>query len=376
MKKPSTWAGIFGVILIATNVIGAAILLTNLSILPKVNIALIVGSVFNLALGLFLIGLFIKGRQKEDAAKAVEPHVVNSTEDIAVLTRYRNWIVAFVLAFEVIGSTQLWILNDYTAGFTLINLTVIFDALINILIAYFAFELFRGKKNVLSPLFFTILVFSIVEAGLAALMYQWAGAVYALLFGFYILFAIKISVNRKNFRISHLVILPLIFLASFAVPLIDNQKINELQKNQALLEGKYTNDSGVISSSYALFFQRQAPNRAEIQNVIDGVHKRESRKQEILTNISALEIEYKNDLPRVQQQEALEYLNFKRQVIALDAEQGEKLENFMEYALTLNFANLTQKQLDEIIERRNEIDSYGEKFTQLQYEIQQAHLNY
>ena len=96
MKRPSTWAGIIGGLLVAGFGYALAEALTNPTNLFWVNVAMIVQNLSWMALGGFLIILFFKWRQKEDAENGQPKPTPDSAEDVDRMARQRNWILGFV----------------------------------------------------------------------------------------------------------------------------------------------------------------------------------------------------------------------------------------------------------------------------------------
>ena len=151
-------------------------ILSNPTDLIRVNIAQGVTNLLWIALGLFLIGIYVKSKQSEDAGIIQNQVAPDSPEDITRLKKYRNWIFGFVIIFEILGSVGSWIVNDYTAGFSLINTEIIFDVLVNIVLAYILVELFRNKKGVLTLLLVTALTMGVVEGAIDLMRHEWYSA--------------------------------------------------------------------------------------------------------------------------------------------------------------------------------------------------------
>lgn len=128
--------------------------IANPTELLRVNIAKGVTNLLYIGLGIFLVILFFRGRQREDSGHTLQPLEPNSPEDIERLSKRRNWILGFVSLVVLIGSVGSWLLIDFTAGFTLINAVMLFDILTNLAFCYIIFELFTSRKDMM-PLLFT-----------------------------------------------------------------------------------------------------------------------------------------------------------------------------------------------------------------------------
>src|SRR3989339_369249 len=132
MKKASTWAGIIGGITIASGIYNLAKFITDPTSLFWVNVATVVNEIIWLAFGIFLVYLFIRLRHKDDTQGLVTEIVPGSQEDVSKLERQRNRVFAFFLLVETMFSAEVWILNDYRAGLSIINIATIFDLVLHI----------------------------------------------------------------------------------------------------------------------------------------------------------------------------------------------------------------------------------------------------
>src|SRR3989338_8326831 len=104
MKRPSTWAGIIGGLLVAGFWYAPAGGVNKPTNLFWVNVGMIVSNLSWVALGGFLIALFVKWRQKEDAENGQPKPIPDSPEDVDRMARQRNWILGFVLVIDPIVS--------------------------------------------------------------------------------------------------------------------------------------------------------------------------------------------------------------------------------------------------------------------------------
>ncbi len=376
MKKPTLWAGIAGALLIIFNVLGGAVFATHLTNIVRLNIAISVNILGAIAIGILLVCVYFNSRQKEEATGVQGALLPDSPEDKTVLSRRRNWILGVLFLFEISGSAPIWILNNYTAGLTVINMAVIFDVLVNIAIAYAVVGLLTGKKYGLSALFYASIVATLGWTISAIAMHQWFGAVISLVMGAYVVFAIKAPVNRKNFRIAHLVLLPLYIVLSFSLPTIDDRQIEQLGKKEALLEQQFTDINNGLTSDYAIFLNRQSPDGAEIPSVINGVETRKEKIDEIRQNIAEIQSAYNQKLPSIKQRESIERYAYLLRTLDIHVAQGDKVVEFMNYAKTVHYNALTEKQKEDLIAYKQAINDFSENFTQLQYEQDEAHLNY
>ena len=375
MKRPSTWAGIIGGLLVAGFGYALAEVLTNPTNLFWVNVAMIVSNLSWVALGGFLIALFVKWRQKEDAENGQPKPIPDSPEDVDRMARQRNWILGFVLVIETIGSIEPWFLNNYTAGLTLINIAVIFDLLVHVAFAYIIFELFRGRKNVLPLLFYSVLVYAGGWILFNLLREHWVGALVALMLGSYFIYAIKAPLTRRNYRIAHFVLLPAYIILLSTYPLFDNGNIPELTKQENLAEQQFLNESGALNGAYVLFLQHEAPGKREFDEIRSSIARRETKIAEIVSLVEQLQEEYKKQLPTVAQKKTLERMRYFLQIMQVHRAQAAKLEEMVAYAEKLNFNVLTDKQISDLQTLKEEIDAFNARITEIQFEQSKANVN-
>jgi H+/Cl- antiporter ClcA len=175
MKKPYVWAAIIGGLIILGNILSVATTFSNPTHLPyKVILAMTATSAAWILFGTFLIWLFFQGKKKEDRGHTTEKPELNSAEDKARLARIQNWVVAFFVIFVIISSLGNWVRNDYSAGFTLVNIETTFDVLINLVLLWLVIQLIRQKK-VLDYILVVVLAMVVIEGTLSYLREGWAG---------------------------------------------------------------------------------------------------------------------------------------------------------------------------------------------------------
>jgi hypothetical protein len=373
MKKPSVWAGIIGGILVLIYIFGGITNLANPTDLVLVNVAIAVGDLLFIALGAFLVYCSFKWRQEEEA-HPTPVHAPDSKEDIEKLRTRRNWILAFVLLIPMIGSTEGWILNDYTAGLTLLNILIIFDLLFNLLFLYIAISLMRGKADALKLLLWAIIPYGLGLAVLYGLRGYWFGPIIHLLIIAYFIFAIKAPVNRRNYRLAHLIMLPILVILLIAWPQFDNLNMDELSDKQVLLEQQLTTENAQLSGNYVLFLQREAPSHADMTAVQESIVARDKRIHEVLANLDTLEAEERKQIPSVAMEKGHEHNRYFRMTLATHLEQSQKANELMEYAKTLDFQALTDAQREELRIRMKEIDDLNLRFTEIDFELENANL--
>lgn len=377
MKKPSLWVGIIGGILVVSNIYSGSQALTHLTDMPLVNVAVITGQALTILVGAFLIFVFLKWKKKEDSDVAAPKPTPDSPEDMALLSIRRNWILAFVLILEFIGSSQTWILNNYTVGITTENFFIVFDLLFNLFFIYIIVELFRNKNaNITKILLYTIVIYAVVEGIVAVIWQNWIGVGLDSIFLIYFVLALLMHVTRRNFRLVHLIILPIYLIFSISSGFFSNAYIEDLSKQESLLEQQFVNYSNTLNSAYQIFLQKEKPDIADIQDVHSAYMKRDGNIQQVLDALDILKAEYEAQLPTIKQQENLEQIKYAQELFNLDREQGNKVAELMDYAEKVNFNAITDKQKSDIHTKEQEINDFAPQFTAIQFKMNNSNLNY
>ncbi len=373
MKNPTVWAGIIGALLVALNFIGFIYRITNQSEVLLLNVAELVSSALWVFFGVFLVILFFKERHKQDKQAVKQKPEPGSPDDLRHLSIQRNWIFAILLITIFISSTQIWILNDYSAGFTSINLSVICDLIFNILFLFFAIQLIRGK-NVLNYLFYLTVAYSAIEIGLSI----WRDDVYAAflfaIWGSYFAYAIKMPLNRANHRIAHLLLLPLFAVLSFALPFLETGNIQTLIKENQLLVQQFDSDTARGSTAYGLFTQRGVPIASDMDDLTRALSEREARITAIRANLDALEAEYLSLIPTVPYRRSIERIKMDRELYAMHEKQAAVIEEFVEYVRGINFFWLTEEQTNKMAEFRSKVDELNLQIGDYQFKIKHSNL--
>lgn len=365
MKNPSLWAGIIGGLIVVGNVIGGVSVLSNPTDLPRVNLAAGITYLLWIGFGFFLLSVYFKSKKKEDSGQMAQKVEPNTPEDLVRLGKMRNWVIAFVLLYVAINSAQMWILNDYTAGLTLVNIEVIFDLVTNIIFVFLAITLLRGKKNVLDLVLLTMLGVLIVGGVLSYMREGWMLAVAAVPIAFYFIYAIKAPLNRTNFRIAHVFILPAAMICVFALVSIGNADLNKLLETDRLLFEQSSTQNGVTAQAYTIFLQKNKPTASDIQNTKDALTAGDHIAVKILNDvIKEARIKFRKQLPTIPQQKQLYHLDNYETFVNLNREQGKKMTEFMDYAAMLDFDNLSQKQVTDLSTFRNEVDGFSGKIAE------------
>ncbi|MBY0293887.1 hypothetical protein K2Q08_00985 [Patescibacteria group bacterium] len=366
MKKSYMLIAAFGWFLVGANLLGAALAIEDLTNLPRVNVAFYADALIHVALGAFLIWTYYKLKHAEEPGGALQKNQDHR------LTIFRNWVMGIIIFFEIAGSIASWILNDYSAGLNLLNISSIFDLIANIVLFYFTVELLRGR-NKLNHFFWTILIYGLVSAGLMVFRQHWYGALMALAFSGYFIYAIKAQLNSKNFKVAHYIILPLLLIALAASSPFDNGKIHDLTKQYDLLQQQIRDAATELNSSFINF--SDDPNSIDAKNLQRSLEKYTQRMDMIAINNHELQAEYQKQIPSISQKKSLEKLRFDLQFIDIYRTQSDKMQKLINYSNNLNFQSLTQTQLETLNALEQEINADLDRITQLQFELANANLD-
>lgn len=373
MKKPTNWAGAIGAFFALGSVFSFVGVLMNPTPMLLVNATNIVSNILWIAFGVFLFGLFLRNKS-QDEAKASDVSSAQSFDDQGRLATQRRWILSLVLIVISIGSVQIWILNDYSAGLTSKNLFVIVDLIASFLMMGLAIDMLMRKRDRLSMLFNIVVVYSLIEICILATRHEWAAIFASALFAAYVMYAIKAPLSRTNHRIAHYVLLPVFIVGTMATASLDNLALQDLVKERNLLGQQYSNDLVAVDAAYQVFIQKDAPDLFQIQEVKDAQAKADARLDEIGRNIATIKQEYQKQINTTPQQVALAQVGFLERTISLNREQHAKLTELMDYETGINRANPTSAQKAHISQLKSEFQGYVNKVTELNHEMELANL--
>lgn len=372
MKKPTNWAGVIGAFFALGSVFSLVGVLMNPTPLPLVNATNIVSNILWIAFGVFLFGVFLR-KKSEDEAKDSDTSTPHESDE-ARLVIQRRWILSLVILVSFIGSAQIWILNDYSAGLVSKNLFVIVDLVASFITAWLAIEMLMRRRDKLGLLFNVVVVYTFMEIGILVTRHEWAAVFANVLFAAYVIYAIKAPLNRANHRIAHYVLLPVFIVGTMATGSLDNRALQDLVKERSLLGQQYSNDLSVVDNTYQVFLQKDTPDLSQIQDVKDALSKAGTRLTDIERNIAAIKQEYVKQINTTPQQVALAQIGFLERTVTLNREQHAKLAELMDYEISLNRANPTSVQKTHISQLKSEFQGYVNKVTELDHEMELANL--
>ncbi len=326
------------------------------------------------AFGAFLLAIFFNRRREEEKGMTGKPDA-NSEEDIARLKRHRAWIFSFVLLLSALGSVNVWLLNDYLGGMTSANVFVIFDLILNLVLLGYVVLMFRTKA-VPRSLLLVIVIYTLVEAGLYFWRGDWFTSLSLLAFIVYFGYGILAKVNRTNYRIAHLIILPLALIAFMGFSELDSSGFNKVIQNHLLLEDQYSATLGLLQNEYGQFVQRETPSKDDVRDVTDATTKFQEKVTEVITSIDTIKAEYEGQIPSLARNLALERLRMYRGLMELQVEQNTQLLEMMLYAGKIDFSSLNEQELSRLNDFEKAIDEVAERMTKVQFELNQFDQQY
>lgn len=375
MKKISTWGIIIGLLFVIPSISTLTTRLANPTNLPMVNVAVMANNVTLLAIGVFLIIVSLRKKHLEQQ-QIDDPNKValDSDEDKKRLQIKNQWVLGFVILFGAISSLEGWILNDYSAGLTLLNIFAIFDLVFNVVFIYIAINFFRGNSNLTKLLTYSVLIYGVGSIIIEFLRSQYLYCIVIVFMSVYFVYASSMKITRRNFKIANYVLLPLFFAGIIAVGPFSEKKMDDLMKTQSLLEQQFSDGSAKIDNLYTLYLQKDSASTYEIANLINAVNDRNSKISEISTNLEKIKLEYEKELPSIKQKETYEKIKYINDLMDLHIKQGQKIVQLMEFIEKHNDLALSEKDKGEINQLKNEIFDINDMFTEKNFEFSKKNL--
>ncbi|MES2436855.1 MAG: hypothetical protein V4519_02495 [Patescibacteria group bacterium] len=338
------WTGVIGLLIVIVFLLATALKLSNpTSESVHINVATIVTYSLWICFGIFLIVNYFKERELEEKGVIIPVPELSSIEDKEQLKIKRNRILGYVMIVEIISSVSSFILNDYLAGLTLINILVTFDLIINIIFVFVVVEIFR-HKDVSKLLKYTVIIYTVGAVILGSLRSDWILIVSQILFGGYFIFALSAPLNRKNHRIAHKIILPAIIIIMVALGTYEAGRIMGMWKNQNKLDKEFANANTDAGTAYTAFIQSQNPNLVEIERIRDAMNRRNERLENLAVATIELREEYNKQSKSEQQQLALKNITIILSLIDLNRKQGNVLIEFMDYCEGIDLQNISEEE--------------------------------
>ncbi|MES2668562.1 MAG: hypothetical protein V4644_02655 [Patescibacteria group bacterium] len=361
--KLKTWtARILGVVIVLTNVFGLIMIISD----PvEVRGAAAAGSILSLlwiAFGAFLIAISLKR----------ETDLAPDKDEAVRLSINRNWIFAFILLVSFIASAETWLMNDYMAGFTSLNLTIIFDLVLNLILFYFVVRLLQDKTRLPKGFLATIVVYSI---GLAAL-YLWRGfplaAMSSLAILAYFCFAILAPLTKRNHQIAHLVLLPLMLALSVGLVVIEEKPTQDLIEREAAIDQHYADDASAVFYSYETYLEKDMPSEDDIRDVQESIEQWNATADENIVVIEELQDANRRQLPSITKETNIEYWRQILVLVEMRREEFGKIQELMDYVKTLDLDALSLEQRNRINALEEEVTAIGGRITDAETRLDQS----
>jgi len=364
MKNTSKWEGIAGGLLVIVFISGLFQALSKPTVLHWVNVATVASDVGWILLGAVMLLAFLKLRQQDDAA---QNETSTSEEHIVKVLKYRrNRIMGYVLMFLCVGSTEAWVLNDYHAGPTMVNLEMVFDIILSASLLFFAYKFIKNNWTAGKEFLALFVLYCGVEAVFEYARLGFASAISVLPLIGYFAYAVLTPVTIKNNRILHFVILPGVFVIGFAILQFTTLTMDTLQKNETLLEQQYLSDVTTVANNYGVFLNKETPSQLDIQNILDAVAKRDTRTEDIIKNLNKIKAEFALQLPSVNREVSLHQLDKFVDMLNVETAQTEKIKEFMQSAKAVDFKKLTESEAAKLNAYKGVISDYEGKIVEAQ----------
>lgn len=365
-KRGYFWAGIIGFLLVVIYALSAY--MQQPTHMVAVNVAIYGQDALLVGLGIFLIIIFLLGRQKQDAGQIPERFEPDSPEDIRSIYRKQYLVLAFFFLYEFVFSFQSWAVNDYSAGATWINAIMIFDIVWNIILLLLVVGVFLNKRNFFKPFAYTFIAGTLVEAAMSAALPDWNGVVSNILLAVFLVCATVIPLNRIRFRIINLILLPVVLILTAVAGIIAAIPLNQLNQNEGLLWQEYQQDISNVSSAYSVFIQSSAPTSIDIVNVQTTTAQMDKDAPQLISALDALQTLYQKQLPSVSQRENLKEIQLALQTINVDEQESKVAEELMSYCQDLNFNDLSAAQKSQISSLEQQQNSLNQQSNELNYQ--------
>jgi hypothetical protein len=357
MKK-TTWALIIGMLVFIVSVFGIVGVIDEPNDLLIINISGILQNLLWMVFGIFLIITYVKYHKKQDQNLLNNSITPDSPEDKENLRVSRSRILGYILIIAFIPSLEYWLLADYSAGLNIINISTIFDLLVNLIFAYIIIQLFRGK-DVIKLLLYTVIVYGVGGLLFGILQQDFSLAVTQILMSGYFVFVILMPLNRKNHRLAYFVILPIVLVLMFIAVEIDQLKLNKLLRDEAKIEQEFLNLTDDVNTTYLSILEKDYVARGDLDDILNGLDKREVKRQEVISKVEEIKDELNRQHRLADQIYSIKTWDIYLESLDIHRQQGEKLRGLVQYYKTIDSNNISNEQRIKIDDFSREIDSYN-----------------
>jgi hypothetical protein len=351
MKKIH-WSLVIGIIILALSLgLGAY----NYSIFPNstpvvVKTSFVVTNLFWAAFGLLLILNYFWN--KNDSTEVI-------TEDVSYLNKKQNKIFSYYIIVMLIASVDMWVTNNYSSGLNILNLTTIFDLILNLVLAYYVYILFTNKRNVGKELLYVLVVYCATWFFIDLYRGYWIKSAVSLTPLLYFVYAIKADLDHKKYRFINYVLLPLVIVINISISYLSSPVLSKLEKTNQKVYMEYTNASTDLNAAYSLIFQKETPNIVEIKDIKDKSITLEEKINAYLSSLDNLKAEQEKQMPSTSKIMALKSISEASQTMEIYLRQDKKIQEFSTYFANLNLKNLTDEQKLKISSYVKEIEGFN-----------------
>lgn len=368
MKRKARWSGIWGGIVTVLFLLLAVGQIAQPADFLRETIANIFSDLLWVALGIYLLAVYLKSKKQEDVEQLSIKPEANTPEDKEQLSKTRNRVLGILLAIEIIISSSAWILNNYAAGLTPVNVFIIFDLFANLVLAYLVVELLRNKRNVLTLLLCVVILIALVEGGIDLFWrHEVWDAVSQVITSAYFVYLIKMPLTRQNVRIAYLIVLPLVIVLFVACALIGNARYDTQNKSESLIEQQYSSDTDNINNSYTPFTNKDVPSITDIQNTQAAIAMRNSKLQELLVSLNTIRAQDEKELPSVDQIKRIQNIDDFVIILNLEKQQTDVITKLMNYVQNLDLNSLSNEQKTQMTSLEQQVQSYNDQITAAQF---------
>ncbi|MBP9669575.1 MAG: hypothetical protein KBE09_04790 [Candidatus Pacebacteria bacterium] len=369
MKKPYTWAGIIGIIIVVADIVQISSILTHPTSVPLADHADIFGAFMQALFGAFLVWIYLYYKGKEERGELqggdIKP---GSLEEAERVKRMQQWGVILYSLFAISASAPIWYLADFSQGLTLTTAFFIFDIISSLGIFAVVVALLRGR-----PLLQYLLILTVVMGiGEAIILYFRNGWLYAslvLLAIPYFAFAIKAPSTRTNFRIATFLILPLSFAVGAVLSNFIQANLTAIAKESSRIEQELGTQNLVSAQAYEVFLQKEKPTQSDIQSVIKALDKVDELTKALLENAKSVKAEYDLQMSSASRLRNLAFVDEYTLFLEVSREQADVMRNLMQYALTVDFGALNQEQVEKLEGYKQRVAELAGKISNAAHEM-------
>lgn len=368
-NRPTWWALVIGIILVVMYTGSLGTSLGNPIGIEKIDFASRLMDFAFMLFGAFLVGIFVKKKLNDDITVNDIP---TTNDETLVLKRQRAWITAIFIIFTLPGSVDVWFLNDYGAGLSAVNLSIIFDLIASIILLFCVIQLLR--KIEMTPFYMPpmLVAYSIIGSVFEFAKDNPYDASYYILMGVYFAFAFYTPLTKKNHRLAQMVLLPIVVVSCAVTTDFQNRNLSRLQTQEVTIRGNFISSTDSLSGQYVNLLQRESIDAKDIAATRGVLDQRNIRLAEYKMILELITAEYSEQTITVSQQATLLQYRYINDQLELHKNQSDKL-----YALlTLLDEEIgTQESAKQarIGTMISEIDSFSPPLVELDLKI--ANLN-